>query len=190
MKISADEKLKHRLRIREILLDKLILAILLLAISVYADRRLARYESALDHELEKLKSAYNFQRLLDQREIEAHERVWRAVSEFKAFVDGNIDQAFSNELSDQLLANGLALYSQLEVESLYLTPRTSQAVTSYFETDIPQLVNDWSGPEGRGKLSASLWKGFSERTAQVGRIISEEIQTKRRPRQPSDDAGN
>lgn len=173
------EQLKHRLRLREIFLDKFVLAILLAGLAFYANQRLARYENTLDGELEQLKSVYNFQRILDQREIDAHESAWSAVAKFRAFVDSEIDTKFSPDLEEKILASNSELNMVLQMQSLYLTPKTQDAISNFLKADVERLVDEWSGPDGRGVLSLETMRWFDQRVLVVGATIASEIQAKR-----------
>lgn len=182
------EQLKHRLRLREIFLDKFVLAILLASLAFYANQRLARYENTLDGELEKLKSVYNFQRILDQREIDAHESAWNAVAKFRAFVTSELDTQFSSDLEEKISASNSELNMVLQMQSLYLTQKTQDAISSFLKTDVERLVDEWSGPDGRGVLSLETMRWFEQRVLALGATIASEIQAKRNSQEVREDA--
>lgn len=172
------EVLKHRLRLREILLDKMVLALLLVAAGFYANQRLAQQEHAFSSEMERLKSVYDFQRQLDQREIGAHERAWKAVSEFSAFVTEHSEESIP---LDPVQTQAYKLYSALDVEKLYLTPAARSMLDGFFTVDVPALIDCWSGPSGRGTLSEADLEWFHGRVETVRAKMAAEIQAKRRP---------
>lgn len=172
----ALEHLKHKLRFRELILDKLVLAVLLGAAGLYANHRLAQYENRLNTQLEQLKSVYNFQRILDQREVDALERAWTAIGSFRVFVDTKLDQPID---LDEIQKTSLALSSKLVVERLYLSKHAQTTVTTFFEKDVPELITRWSGDTGRGSLTNETWTWFAARVESVMESINAEIQAKR-----------
>mgnify|MGYP001482949604 CR=1 FL=1 len=178
MEDANTEVLKHRLRLREILLDKLVLALLLVAAAFYANQRLAQQERIFSGEMEQLRSLYDLQRQIDQREVGAHERAWMAVSAFSAFVTERCEESIP---LDPVQAQAYKLFSALDVEKLYLTPVARSLLDGFFSDDVPALIDRWSGPSGRGTLSAADLEWFHGRVEMVRTRMAAEIQAKRRP---------
>lgn len=173
------ERLKHSLRVKEIVLDKLVLALLLLAAGLYGNFRLKHYETTLSRELEGLKAVYNLQRILAEKEISAHEGAWEAITEFRKEVDSFVGEKFSTGAEELLHAAGLKLASDLELQQLYLTDRSREAIETFFNTEVPAFIKEWSGPDGRGELTREKDAKLVAAVDAVRDVLVGEIKAKR-----------
>src|ERR1041385_8233995 len=97
-------RLKFRYRIREVLLDKLVLAVLLGALALYGNWRLKRYEQTLNGELDQLREVYNFQRILAEREFKAHEDAWNALVAFRSVTNAYLGEPMTPESDEKVKA--------------------------------------------------------------------------------------
>lgn len=169
------EALKHSLRIREIVLDKLVLALIVIAAGLYGNFLLKQHEATLSRELEGLKAGYNLQRVLAEKEIAAHEAAWKAVTAFRTTIDSFIGKPFSEAAEAQVENAARTLSADLDLHRFYLTDRSRKVVEDFFNSQIPLLIDAWSGEDGRGDLTREKWESFVTSAENVRNVLVEEV---------------
>jgi len=176
---AEPEEIRHQHKIQEIILDKLILALIVLLAGFGLNQRLSRYENALDSQLEKLKAAYNLDRILYQREIEAHENTWKALIDFRQATRSHFGHRFDPERNEAMLAAAATLVSVTEFESLYLTQEAKDETKKLYVESFPEFRRRWREDDKDSVMSKRTWNWWAGNVDAVGEVFSELIQAKR-----------
>lgn len=146
---NADlEHLKFRFRIREVLLDKLVLAVLLVAVAMYGNWRLEQYEHAMDAQLEQLRQTYNFERVVAEREVRAHEDAWNALVAFRKLTNSYLGEKMTPESDEKIEAATMELSQLLDVQQMYLDPAVQREVEALYKKTIPAFIERWTDDPG------------------------------------------
>lgn len=154
------EFLKHRLRVREILLDKLGLALFLGALLFAGNWWMKSYESRLQTQLDQLKEVYNFQRILAEKDITAHENVWNAISQYRHAANDMLGKTPGKppvyENAQALQAAAIKLVEVADANYIYLTPQTRSAVNEFTGKSLDAFGGKWEQDGDSGLSQASL----------------------------------
>lgn len=144
------EHLKHGLRIREILLDKLGLAVLLGVLLFAANWRMKTYESKLQTQLDQLKEVYNFQRILAEKDIAALEEVWKGLATFRHKANTYVGKPATEKTVGEVQAAALDLVHVADSNQIYLRDATSAAVSELTSKSLNEFAEKWErdGPQG------------------------------------------
>jgi len=181
------ELLKHRYRNREILLDKGILAAILALLVVIANARLESYKSSLQNDLESYKvslqsqlddirASREKQRVLAEREVTAHENIWKGLADLRRFLAPHFGKPLDDATETELTKNIFNFTQVVEGEALYLEDSLRNSLKSFMEEALPEFVVSWqSAPE----LSNEIWERLSAKIEAIGEATRSAIYAKR-----------
>jgi hypothetical protein len=183
------ELVKHRYRIREVLIDKGVLAVIVGVLAVLANARLQAYKSGLDTRLESYKSSLELQldefrasrekqRVLAEREIDAHEKVWKALVGLRRFLGPKLDSSF-DEATEREFNQQIFQFTQVvEEESVYLDRPLHDRLGSFVDPVLADFRVNWElAPNS--VMSKSLWDGISNEIDTLGQQIRATIYARR-----------
>jgi alpha-N-acetylglucosamine transferase len=173
------ELLKHRLRIREILLDKLVLAVLLGVLAYGGTIILKAYENRLQGQLDQLKEVYNFERILAQSDITAHEKVWLAIADLRFAVNNYKGKPVTDTIviEIQTIANNVAHVG--DQNDIYLTSESRIALNELTKPKLESFIQKWEGDGAEG-MSEQTWQFLASATDAVRNRIRADIEAKRK----------
>ena len=176
---TGQDDISHRNKITEILLDKLILALIVLVAGSALNYRLTKYENALDSQLEKLKAAYNLDRILYEREIKAHENTWKALIDFRQATRSHFGHAFDEGRNAEIKSSAATLISVAEFESLYLNPEAKGEAQRLYLKKFPEFRRMWREDDEGSVMSKKTWTWWAGEIDAVGEKFAEIIHAKR-----------
>lgn len=172
------EYYKHRLRIREILLDKLGLAVLVGVLLFAGNWLMKTYESKLQTQLDQLKEVYNFQRILVEKDIAAHDEVWKAIATFRYKANTYLGKRATDENVAEVQAAGVELVRVVDGNEIYLTPATRAAVNELTETRLNKFAEKWV-EDGDDGLSETSLKFLGQAIDKVRMQVEADIKARR-----------
>ena len=178
MSDKETELFKFKLKLVEILIDKFVIALILVAIAVVADRRLTTYEKNLDLKLDQLREVYQFERVLAKNEIEAYEEIWSKIAAFRRLTNSFENTKVNPEKISMLREENLDLVKTIESNEIYIKRQTMKVIESFAEKDIESFLENWY-LDNDTVLSVKTWQSFADATDTVLDRIKEDIYAKK-----------
>ena len=168
------EAFKFRLKIREILLDKLVLVLLLISVAFWGDKRLTSYENSLDIKLDQLREVYQFDRMLAQNEIKAHEKVWENIAGFRKATNFYLGKPFNVSAIDEIEKTTLELIKTIDASEIYLTEASLSALKNLYSNKLKEFFNKWEA-DGKKGMSMETWDTLARATDEVRTRLKSDI---------------
>ena len=167
---EAAERLKHRYRVREVILDKGILAAVLAVLVMFTNARLAEYKAGLDERLAQLNTSRERQRVLAEREISAYETIWKALISLRRSLEPFYGQTYDAKTEAAVTRSILDFEQVLAAESIYLSSPLRDHLDKFVGETFPEAIVSWER-EKASKLSPGIWNGLTGEMNKIGEEV-------------------
>lgn len=164
---SGGEANAHRQRIREILLDKGILAIIVALVVAFSNARLA-----------DVRAGHERQRVLAEREVDAYEHAWQALIDLRAFLAPLRERPSEPELEKATMDAAFKFASAIDAEAIYLAPDLYARIARFSDSSLANFVTLWSDAAPVA-VDASAWQALDADAEALRIAIREEVYKRR-----------
>lgn len=182
--MEESEKTKHRFRVREILLDKGILAVVLALLAFFTNARLAEYKAGLDVRLDELRASRERQRVIAEREVTAYEDIWKALIQFRRELELFYDKSLCGPKREPGLLcgpNARAISSSVldfeqaySAASIYLAKPLRVHLDAFVGVTFPEAFVKWEHAKG-STLPPGVWNQLTTEMNSIGEEIRGQI---------------
>lgn len=176
--LDSLEELKHRYRVREIILDKGILAVIFVGLAVVANARLESHKTSLQHQLDDLRASRERQRVLAEREIVARETVWKSLIEMRQFIAPYYGKPLDESAESKFTEQVFSLSRTVEGEALYLEEALQLHIDSLVGKTLPEFLVNWDSSPKK-IFTSEDWASLSTTMESIGREVRGAIYKRR-----------